>query len=407
MNTFMNVKIQLFVLFLFISIGSFAQTVSCNGFNAWTSSQAYNTSQEVVYNGVLYQAQWYSEGITPSNTPYTAWKVVGTCSVPIVPNYISCTGIPVWSSTIAYNTGNQATFNGLLYQANWYTQNQEPDLTNAWTLLGTCITSTINVTGSLTPFTEIVGGQSPAQSLTISGTNLVGAVQVSAPANFLISLTSGSGYSNQLTLTASSGSVSGTVYVVYSPSASGTQANAIVISAPGVVSQTVSVSGTATSLWVINGINAYNSNTGNIGIGTTNPKYTLDVNGVVRIGNTAPTNYTNFSLAVAGTIVSQQNIVTAPGNWADFVFDSCYVMPTLEETEAYIEKNHHLPSVPSEKEVKANGFDLASMDATLLQKIEELYLHMIELKKQNENQVSQMQQEIDTLKKQIKILEQK
>ena len=51
--------------------------------------------------------------------------------------------------------------------------------------------------------------------------------------------------------------------------------------------------------------------------------------------------------------------------------------------EAFIQKNQHLPDVPSEKEIKKTGFDLAKMDATLLQKIEELTLYVIQLEKAN------------------------
>ncbi len=66
-------------------------------------------------------------------------------------------------------------------------------------------------------------------------------------------------------------------------------------------------------------------------------------------------------------------------------------LKTLQEVEAFYLKNKHLPDVPSEKEVKENGISTADMDATLLQKIEELYLHVVELNKkvemlQKENQ---------------------
>jgi len=58
--------------------------------------------------------------------------------------------------------------------------------------------------------------------------------------------------------------------------------------------------------------------------------------------------------------------------------------------EAYIKSHKHLPGVPSADEVVEQGIDMAKMDATLLQKIEELTLHMIEMNKrinylENEN----------------------
>ena len=63
----------------------------------------------------------------------------------------------------------------------------------------------------------------------------------------------------------------------------------------------------------------------------------------------------------------------------------------LTEVEKYINENKHLPSVPSEKEVKENGINTAEMDAILLQKIEELTLYIM-----------QQQKDIDALKKEIK-----
>jgi len=52
--------------------------------------------------------------------------------------------------------------------------------------------------------------------------------------------------------------------------------------------------------------------------------------------------------------------------------------------EAYIKSHKHLPGVPSADEVVEQGIDMAKMDATLLQKIEELTLHMIEMNKRVE-----------------------
>lgn len=55
---------------------------------------------------------------------------------------------------------------------------------------------------------------------------------------------------------------------------------------------------------------------------------------------------------------------------------------SLQATEAFIKKHGHLPNMPSEKEVTENGIDLAKTNARLLEKIEELTLHMIRLEKE-------------------------
>ncbi|MFK7749376.1 MAG: hypothetical protein AB8B65_13355 [Kordia sp.] len=58
-----------------------------------------------------------------------------------------------------------------------------------------------------------------------------------------------------------------------------------------------------------------------------------------------------------------------------------YVMPTLEEVEAFTKTNHHLPSVPSAAKVKEEGMQLKEMTTILLQKVEELTLYTIEQEK--------------------------
>jgi len=50
----------------------------------------------------------------------------------------------------------------------------------------------------------------------------------------------------------------------------------------------------------------------------------------------------------------------------------------LPELETYITTNHHLPDVPSEAEVLEKGLDLGEFNATLLKKVEELTLYIIE-----------------------------
>jgi hypothetical protein len=128
------------------------------------------------------------------------------------------------------------------------------------------------------------------------------------------------------------------------------------------------------------GTGLYLSTTGNIGIGTT-----------------LATNTENFKLAVKGKIGCSELKVLDVTNWSDFVFATGYKLRTLSEVEHYIKQNQHLPDVPSEKEVKAEGYDLTDMNALLLQKIEELTLYVIELKKENEEQ----QIEIEKLKKKV------
>ena len=110
--------------------------------------------------------------------------------------------------------------------------------------------------------------------------------------------------------------------------------------------------------------NTYFKNTGAVGIGVT----------------TIPTG---VKLAVNGKVNCKEVEVTLSG-WSDFVFNNNYKLKSLYEVESFINENKHLPDVPSETEVLQKGNNLGQMDALLLQKIEELTLYVIQLKKEND-----------------------
>lgn len=96
-------------------------------------------------------------------------------------------------------------------------------------------------------------------------------------------------------------------------------------------------------------------------------------NGYVGIGTTDP----KAKLSVNGDVYARRVRVT-PDGWADFVFESSYQLPSLQEVAAYIAVNKHLPEIPSAKEVSEQGIDLGKNQSKLLQKVEEMTLYLIE-----------------------------
>ncbi|MDN3725171.1 tail fiber protein [Aequorivita sp. SDUM287046] len=119
---------------------------------------------------------------------------------------------------------------------------------------------------------------------------------------------------------------------------------------------------------------------GKIGIGTSNP---------------------DELLTVKGKIHTQEVLVDLDGAVApDYVFEKYfngfsermpdYTLISLEELEAFLKENNHLPNVPSAETMQNEGISLKEMNLILLQKIEELTLYTL-----------QQQKEIDKLKKEI------
>ncbi len=104
-------------------------------------------------------------------------------------------------------------------------------------------------------------------------------------------------------------------------------------------------------------------------------------------------NFSANKLEVNGTIRSKEVIVENI-NWADYVFDEKYKLTPLNELEKYIEKNKHLPNIPSSKEIEKNGLHLSDTQKQMMEKIEELTLYMIDANKQLKEAVN----EIDILK---------
>ncbi|MFN7330992.1 MAG: cell surface protein, partial [Bacteroidota bacterium] len=75
---------------------------------------------------------------------------------------------------------------------------------------------------------------------------------------------------------------------------------------------------------------------------------------------------------------------TNGSSFPDYVFAPEYKLRSLEETEKYIKENSHLPEVPSAADIAKEGMSLNGMSEILLKKVEELTLHLIEMKKENE-----------------------
>lgn len=115
----------------------------------------------------------------------------------------------------------------------------------------------------------------------------------------------------------------------------------------------------------------------------------ITLNGKVGINTENTTN--GFALAVDGGIISTEVYVMRVENWPDYVFNKDYELMSLSDLKLFIETHHHLPNLPSEEEIQENGYEISEMQSLLLQKIEELTLHILK----QEERISQLENELN------------
>lgn len=114
------------------------------------------------------------------------------------------------------------------------------------------------------------------------------------------------------------------------------------------------------------------------------------------------------------------DFITEANTYPDYVFEkyytnksdilSSYSFMNLEEAEAFVKKNGHLPGVKSYEEIKANDFKIGVAESAMtnLEKIEELFLYITELNTKLKEQKSlnvEKDQKIESLEKRLETLE--
>ena len=89
---------------------------------SWDPSKIYNTGDEISHNGSKFTAKWWTQGDEPGMSD--VWEEFDDGS------------LKDWSATKIYNTGDQAKYQGRVYSAKWWTKGDLPDAENSpWALL--------------------------------------------------------------------------------------------------------------------------------------------------------------------------------------------------------------------------------------------------------------------------------
>ena len=154
----------------------------------------------------------------------------------------------------------------------------------------------------------------------------------------------------------------------------------------------------------------------NVGIGNSSPQSLLEL--TARAENQSGLRFTNLTasspaqknvvrnfltltdkgdVVLANQLSASQLVVRVrtTSEWADYVFTKGYTLQPLSEVAAFIQKNGHLPGIPAAAEMADKGVDLTKLLTTLVQKNEELTLHLIEQQKQ----IRTLQQQVKSRKR--------
>ncbi|MFT4753023.1 MAG: hypothetical protein ACI9GM_000423 [Salibacteraceae bacterium] len=80
---------------------------------------------------------------------------------------------------------------------------------------------------------------------------------------------------------------------------------------------------------------------------------------------------------ICGTVKATEVIVET--GWCDYVFEADYQLMSLGELREFIKLNKHLPKVPKAEVVESEGMKVGEMNMIMMEKIEEMYLYILQL----------------------------
>ena len=105
---------------------------------SWSVSSTYTSGMQADYNGMTYEASWWTKGDAPGTQQWGPWKIVeDSTSEPVVtlptepeveePSEVMTPNTSgTWKASDVYTSGDDVTYNGKSFQASWWTQGDTP-----------------------------------------------------------------------------------------------------------------------------------------------------------------------------------------------------------------------------------------------------------------------------------------
>src|SRR5690606_26169022 len=103
----------------------------------WESTRTYQEGDWATYGGYAWRALYYTRGQVPGSAGSSgAWEHMGPCDgTPW--DGTGCAALQ-WQTSRIYNAGDQVTWAGKAWQANYYTRGNTPGTGGQWTQIADC-----------------------------------------------------------------------------------------------------------------------------------------------------------------------------------------------------------------------------------------------------------------------------
>lgn len=109
------------------------KTVSLQVQPPWTASTVYESDAKVMHDGRVFTALWWTSGEEPGESPYGAWAEIAETD--------ECGDHEtLWTNSRVFVEGDEVVHDGNVWAAKWWTRNQQPSAAagNPWALVADC-----------------------------------------------------------------------------------------------------------------------------------------------------------------------------------------------------------------------------------------------------------------------------
>lgn len=148
--------------------------------NAWTNLGACSATSSVASSVTSVASSSKSSVVSsaPKSSVASSAPKSSVASSVASSTTSGCSGVAAWNSASIYNKGDRVSYSGVIYQAEWWTQNENPSTTGqwgVWRVVSNCATSSavassvVAVSSSSRSSTSSVGVSSSSVSSVVSG----------------------------------------------------------------------------------------------------------------------------------------------------------------------------------------------------------------------------------------------